>query len=391
LRTHGRTDTREARRRHIYWLIKNQPGSSLSGSSEITIDPIGHQLADNEGYEVAKQLWHRQIEKDKADKKILLNAAHFLRLHDKKYAEKYLKKANDSRHLGELYALGILRINSMSHTGIATGIGKRPRDYSFAKKASQELKDSSDPLVLSTATSFLLTRGSMLKSSVGNRLDIDPVEYAAGLISKLEELCSPCAADNLILYYEIKRMMATSEEEIQTLAERELVELEKLWKLVNSLQVADKQMKRTYDVRMLGKLAVTAFDAGEIIKAEVYAKQLLEIESVAKDQKSSSHNTHLVNIILGRVALKQGNIKKAGEHLIKAGQIPGDGALSTFGPNMALAKELLEHGDKQVVLQYLELCKKFWIMGKQKLDIWSAIIKKGGIPDFGANLIYQLH
>jgi hypothetical protein len=57
---------------------------------------------------------------------------------------------------------------------------------------------------------------------------------------------------------------------------------------------------------------------------------------------------------------------------------------------MALAKELLEKGEREVVLEYFELCKNFWTGTNQhqKLDQWAGEVKKGRIPDFGANLVY---
>jgi hypothetical protein len=53
---------------------------------------------------------------------------------------------------------------------------------------------------------------------------------------------------------------------------------------------------------------------------------------------------------------------------------------------MALAKELLEKGEPEIVLEYFELCSKFWRNGK--LDQWTNEVRKGNDPDFGANLVY---
>ena len=62
----------------------------------------------------------------------------------------------------------------------------------------------------------------------------------------------------------------------------------------------------------------------------------------------------------------------------------------SFGPTMVLAKELLEEGEKDVVLQYFDLCEKFWIAGPanpgNKLKEWREVVKAGGVPDFGMNL-----
>ncbi len=83
----GRTATIEARRRHILWLIKNHPESSIAGLPEAMIDPSGHELADEEGYRQAKELWLRQVDKKKDNMKVRLNAAKFVQLHDKTIAK----------------------------------------------------------------------------------------------------------------------------------------------------------------------------------------------------------------------------------------------------------------------------------------------------------------
>ena len=53
---------------------------------------------------------------------------------------------------------------------------------------------------------------------------------------------------------------------------------------------------------------------------------------------------------------------------------------------MMLDKELLEKGQRDVVLEYFELCKKFW--NKDTLEKWAEVVKSGRIPEFGGNLYY---
>jgi hypothetical protein len=55
---------------------------------------------------------------------------------------------------------------------------------------------------------------------------------------------------------------------------------------------------------------------------------------------------------------------------------------------MSLAKDLLEQGEEEVVLEYFELCRAFWEMHRGRLDEWTSTVKNGSIPDFGANLVY---
>jgi hypothetical protein len=86
--------------------------------------------------------------------------------------------------------------------------------------------------------------------------------------------------------------------------------------------------------------------------------------------------------------VRNGQIEQAKKYLLEAGKSPGSPQMDSFGPNMSLAKDLLEKGERDTVLQYFDLCRKFWKMDYGKLDQWSNEVKAGEIPDFGANLIY---
>jgi hypothetical protein len=55
---------------------------------------------------------------------------------------------------------------------------------------------------------------------------------------------------------------------------------------------------------------------------------------------------------------------------------------------MSLAKDLLSHGERDTVLDFFTLCRSFWKSGSAKLDDWTAVVRGGAMPDFGANLEY---
>ncbi|HEV3240561.1 MAG TPA: RNA polymerase subunit sigma-24, partial [Casimicrobiaceae bacterium] len=78
----------------------------------------------------------------------------------------------------------------------------------------------------------------------------------------------------------------------------------------------------------------------------------------------------------------------AKQFLLKAGATRGSPQLDSFGPNMSLAKDLLEKGERDTVLQYFELCRKFWKLDYGNLDRWAQEVGAGKIPEFGANLVY---
>ena len=63
-------------------------------------------------------------------------------------------------------------------------------------------------------------------------------------------------------------------------------------------------------------------------------------------------------------------------------------SLASLGPNMALAKDLLDRGEAAAVLEYLRESGEFWHADRGKLAEWTALIRAGLKPDFGANLTY---
>jgi hypothetical protein len=138
----------------------------------------------------------------------------------------------------------------------------------------------------------------------------------------------------------------------------------------------------------LGEIAKVAFNAEEYAKAEKYARALLALAEPHPADPRFGQAWHDANMVLGRLAVKQGDVAKARTYLLRAGHTPGGGTLSSFGPNMSLARDLLERGEKSTVIEYLELCRKFWTYPRNPLDTWIQAIQAGQQPDFAQNLTY---
>ncbi len=125
-------------------------------------------------------------------------------------------------------------------------------------------------------------------------------------------------------------------------------------------------------------LAKTAFAAGDYDRARRYATALLR-----------RGDAHEANMVLGRLALRDGDTAGAEAHLLAMGRVSGSPSLDTFGPNMQLAKDLLDRGDRQPVLVYFDECARFWTFDHgAKLKQWRALVREGKTPDFGGNLVY---
>jgi len=135
-------------------------------------------------------------------------------------------------------------------------------------------------------------------------------------------------------------------------------------------------------------LSERAIQTGNLTKAESRAKELLSLSEAYKSDFPRGNIIHHGNILLGIIALKQEKIADAKNYLCLAGSTPGSPQLNSFGPNMTLANDLLRIGEKGTVIEYFELCRKFWQMDFGKLDCWTAQVQSGKIPDFGANLSY---
>ena len=129
-------------------------------------------------------------------------------------------------------------------------------------------------------------------------------------------------------------------------------------------------------------------DAGMLELAEEQAWEAWELSERFPETPVRYDQAHSVLIVIGRIALRKGEIDQAVLNLLRAGQVAGGPATSSFGPNMLLAKELLDVGESVAVLEYLELCGQFWDMGQKRLALWSKQISDGEAPDFGTNLIY---
>ena len=129
--------------------------------------------------------------------------------------------------------------------------------------------------------------------------------------------------------------------------------------------------------------AKAAMRAGKSKMAKSYGEQLI---ANAADATDSGDAIHHGNTILGRLALQGGDLPQAKEHLLESGRVSASPVLGSFGPSMVLANELLEKGETEVVLEYFDLCEKFWKHQPERLDDWKKAVKAGSKPDFGPNL-----
>ena len=131
-----------------------------------------------------------------------------------------------------------------------------------------------------------------------------------------------------------------------------------------------------------------AVDHDENDRATALAEELLVLASRYPNDWNFGNAVHHAHLVLGRVALATNDLAEARAQLLAAGETPGSPQLNSFGPNMRLAQELLRRGDRDAVLAYFDLCRRFWELGKDTLAEWTAVVLQGQEPNFGPNVRY---
>jgi hypothetical protein len=131
---------------------------------------------------------------------------------------------------------------------------------------------------------------------------------------------------------------------------------------------------------LLSHLAETALLAGKMAQASRHARLLLSQAASFPGDWNYGNALYVGNEVLGLIAFKRRRLADARKCLLAAGATPGSPQLNSFGPSFKLARLLLEAGERELVLKYIELCSKFWDMGQQKLSAWAAEIQSGGLP-----------
>lgn len=214
--------------------------------------------------------------------------------------------------------------------------------------------------------------------NAANFLQFSEPEEAGVLLEKAELLDpqSPTWSRELGQHY-LRLSRGRSQKESRRLATQSLAKLERATELDDGVNA------RFY---ALGDLAKTAFLAGKLETATAYAEELLELADKTPRDWNTGNAVHHGNLVLGRIALANGDVEEAKTCLLKTGKTSGSPQLNSFGPNMAMAKELLERGERDVVLEYFELCRKYW--PRKELDRWNAAVQAGEVPNFGGNLFY---
>ena len=134
----------------------------------------------------------------------------------------------------------------------------------------------------------------------------------------------------------------------------------------------------------LGEAAKQSLAAGKSAEAQKYAQELLDLLPGLRAQAGAGDAAMDAHQVLGRIALRAGQVDEARRHLLESVKIPGP-RMTDYGPEMGLAKDLLGKGERQTVLDYFSICEKFW--DRNRLAEWAQQVQQGQVPDIPPNLL----
>ncbi len=357
-----------ARRRHILWAIENESAATdIFDMPDLQMSNKG-SLADADGAKQAEKAWQLVVTKDPQNNQVLLNGALFSATIDPAFSERVLQRAKSNsvddarwnRVLGWLYAKALV-----SGT-----------DKAFAEHARSTLTTSENAALLAAAALVLAQPEQRFSTNPPRRRFSRP-KY----VELSEELAARAVSVEPHDPYPLWTLLQVLSVEVDTAEtpEQNLGAEKKVYGLFQHFNdIAEDPGYRTL---LLPVLASLAFEVKDDEAAKTYATQALDVAVHRNDMIQGiavgPQAIHDANDVLGRIALHDGNVQHAKQYLLKAAATPGGGIMSTLGPRMLLAQALLDRGERDAVLEYLEKIKTSWKSGAIQLDHWIAAIRKG--------------
>jgi len=276
-----------------------------------------------------------------------------------------------------VYAITILGVTMINNNGLPMNTDPAAAAGALARQSIAEVRASSNLAVIRTAGAILAQYGAMVGAI--SKVTINQDALAEELLTKAAAM-NPAdfgTVQSLSTFYHLQWIRARTAADRTRFAALELEQAERAVERSN----ADPDWYRA-SLLMAAKAAIEANDVG---KARQFATTALA-QAGSRNDNTTGQTIHDSHVVLGRVALRAGNVAEAKAQLQQAAHVTGGGTLTSFGPNMSLAKELLERGERDAVVQYLEACEAFW--PNRMLSQWIQTITRGGTPNFGANLTY---
>lgn len=355
-----------ARRRHILWAIKNRPSAAqIFDLPELQLSNTG-ALADPVGANEAQNAWRHEITEHTPDEQALFNAASFCATIDPLFSETIIKREVASAPNS---ARWLVMLATLYATQVASG-----QDSTFAALARNALVSSNNPDVIGTAAVVLVEQvlSHAATGTPGRESTKNLINLAEQLAHKTSSLESRDLGPLLIVLAAEVQISGTREERVQAEG--------KVYRLLQGIDINASRSQN--DAALLPIMANLAFDIKDDEAAMKYASKALELVSSQKQPASANGNgraeiIHDSNDVLGRIALRAGDVQQAKDRLLKAADLPPGESFASNGPDMLLAQALIDQGERGTVAKYLEKLTDSWRRGHFLLQAWINDIRDG--------------
>lgn len=345
----------ETRRRHILWLIATHPEQRNNFLRASQLIPLRGPWADPEGYADSVRMWKERASRPGASAGVLASAAVYLKASDRPAALALLRAGlQDHPEDGALWrAVGMVDAAAMA--GV-TGPGDRDQfaadptlgDAPLAKLARKEVESSANAFLLGGAAQML--GGNLIQNQGQLHFgDDDASSLAERWLRRAIEL-APAEAEWKALLVPVLRLQASRSED-----PRERARL---------LREAMGFLPQRDTPTALTELAKAEFESGDDEAARRDAQRAVEgaVDVAKRNPQQAATLINRGNSVLGRIALAHGDLAQARERLRASLRFaaPASVNFGVAGPDLSLAEDLADAGERDAVIEYLEASRQFW-------------------------------
>lgn len=385
----GEEECIAARRPHIIWLIEHHPENKMAGEwgariFPTTLDP----LADPTGYAQVKKLWLEKTSPSNASLEVLRNAADFFGVSDKPLAEQMMLRAQSldpkghwSGSLGRLYALVLVGSNSSMPLNVVRTVSMEDAHGPYAQEIRKKLAETTDVDLLAGTAGYLLWARRLF---MDHKIDFDPVALAKSYYERALQLNPEAtSAQSGMMMIRAGDRGARLREVLRNVPEASQ------YQTVSALPEAQR-------FEFIPSLAINAYMYGEYLEyskhdeagakadwehARGYARDLLQLAPKFRDDPNYGVAVYMGNIVLGTLALREGNRKAAVDYLLAASHAPAAQDLDMYIPHhLRLSGYLLKYGERDSVIEFLERIAQVSTVERASLLEAAGNIRKGLQP-----------
>jgi hypothetical protein len=354
---------RETRRRHILWLIEHHPEAANFAEPALLLADRG-RLADPAGSAEAVVLWKALAADPSSKPEVVANAAIYLRALDVRAALSILDAHPDSPVLSRARGM----VDGAAVVGLS-GIGQNAQFGSSATLRSSPEAKAARTEIDSSWNAYLVGKAGAVLISAGGQIEV-PFDLTFGDDDALT-LGERWLRRAIELDPSNGEWKPPLGQALQTKANRTIDPKEKVRLLLEAQALVPEGAKPG----VLQNLLAAEFDSGDDASAGRDAQSLL----ASAPKNANAYNA--AQTILGRIAAAKGDLKEAKSRLIASVTMPAGINNAVFQPNMTLAQDIYDSGDRDVVIQFLEASRAVWKFDRGRIDRMISFVKKAPSAD----------